>query len=189
MNDQNRAILWAREIIAHPDTTLILDTETTGLDWGREIVQIAIIDATGKELLNTLVKPIRPIPPTATAIHHITDEKVKNAPSWPEIWPQILKLIQDCEALVIYNAAFDVRMIHSTNSMNDLTWSEPSKKISCAMLEYAAFYGEWSNFHHHYKWLPLHGGDHTALGDCKATLERLRGMANSVLQQESPEEV
>ena len=47
----------------------ILDTETTGLYDDAEIVEISIIDENGGVLLDTLVKPLKPIPAEATAIH------------------------------------------------------------------------------------------------------------------------
>ncbi|MGW2891812.1 hypothetical protein ACWDDN_42215 [Streptomyces griseoruber] len=49
----------ARELLV-PDAAVILDTETTSLDG--QTVEIAVIDAaTGKKLMNTLVKPTEPI--------------------------------------------------------------------------------------------------------------------------------
>ena len=44
----------------------ILDTETTGLDNQAEIVEISIIAQQGQVVLDTLVKPLRPIPADAT---------------------------------------------------------------------------------------------------------------------------
>ncbi len=44
---------------------MILDTETTGL-YDAEIVELSIIDTAGNVLLDTLVRPTRPIPAEAT---------------------------------------------------------------------------------------------------------------------------
>lgn len=54
------------------DNRLFIDTETTGLGDDAEIVEICIIDSHGFILLNTLVKPTKPIPDEAIAIHGIT---------------------------------------------------------------------------------------------------------------------
>ena len=52
---------------------LFLDTETTGLATPDQIIEIAIVDQTGKGLLNTLVNPGRvPINGHAQAAHGIT---------------------------------------------------------------------------------------------------------------------
>ena len=77
MTPQQQAHQWLR------DNCLILDAETTGLGEDAEIVEITIIDTTGKPLINTLVKPSTPIPAEATAIHGITNEMVRHAPTWP----------------------------------------------------------------------------------------------------------
>ncbi|NDD11792.1 MAG: hypothetical protein EB072_03880 [Betaproteobacteria bacterium] len=54
---------------------VFLDTETTGLSpsSGDKIVEIAIVDGSGRILLNSLVDPGRAIPWHATNVHGITD--------------------------------------------------------------------------------------------------------------------
>ncbi len=60
---------------------LFIDTETTGLGDDAEIVEICIIDSHGFIMLNTLIKPTKPIPDEAIAIHGITNEMVAFAPA------------------------------------------------------------------------------------------------------------
>jgi DNA polymerase III subunit epsilon len=45
------------------------------------------------------------------------------------------------------------------------------------MLWYSQWVGERNEYHGDYKWQRLPGGDHSALGDCKATLEVIEAMA------------
>ena len=104
----------ARALLA--DNPLFFDTETTGLDGSAEICDIAIIDAAGQVLLNTLVKPTCPIPPQASAVHGITDADVAEAPTITAIWPELAALLAGARPLVAYNASFDRRMI--TQSAN-----------------------------------------------------------------------
>lgn len=59
---------------------MILDTETTGLDYDDKIVEIAVIDLDGNVLINTLVDPNKAIPKEATEIHGIANKMVENAP-------------------------------------------------------------------------------------------------------------
>lgn len=87
--------------------TLIIDTETTGLAEDSEIVEIAILSISGTVLLNTLIKPIKPIDPKATAIHGITDEMVKDAPYFSDIAAVLYHIIKN-KTLVGHNVAFDV---------------------------------------------------------------------------------
>lgn len=105
---RDHAILRAEKHIT--SGAYILDTETTGLGDAAEIVEIAIIRADGTILMNRLVKPSRPIPAPATAIHGITDADVKDAPTWPDIWPEVKTLISD-RTVIAYNASFDQDMI------------------------------------------------------------------------------
>ena len=45
------------------------------------------------------------------------------------------------------------------------------------METYAEWVGEWSDYFGSYKWQPLPGGDHDAVGDAQAALAVLRRMA------------
>jgi DNA polymerase III subunit epsilon len=85
--DQLKATQWARELLARE--FVILDTETTGIK-EPEICQIAIIDHNANTLLNTLVRPNKPIESQAQSVHGISNESVKNAPTFREIYPEIL---------------------------------------------------------------------------------------------------
>jgi DNA polymerase III epsilon subunit-like protein len=87
---------------------LFLDTETTGLSptAGDAVVEIAIVDADGRAVLNTLVDPGRTIPWQATSVHGITNEMVRGQPTLTQLMPQIRKIISK-EIVVIYNSSFD----------------------------------------------------------------------------------
>ena len=89
---------------------VVLDTETTGIRRA-EVVQIALVDSQGQTLLDTLVKPVESIPRDATAIHHITDSMVVDAPPWAEVSPQVETLLRNRD-VVVYNAVFDRKIMH-----------------------------------------------------------------------------
>lgn len=168
---------WARGVLADP-AALILDTETTGLA-GR-IVEISIIRAIdGIVLLNTLINPECPIPASATAIHGITDEMVESAPVFDTVYYQIKRLVEGAGRVVIYNAEFDKDRLWSDTHRCELPLLE--FKSECAMLWYAAWYGDWSNYHKSFRWQRLSGG-HRALGDCEACLEQIKRMAKDETQ-------
>ena len=78
-------ITWARQVIETGET-LILDTETTGLNAHDEVIQLGIVDMRGIVLLDTLVRPTNPIAPEARAIHGITDEVLAQAPSFSNLY-------------------------------------------------------------------------------------------------------
>lgn len=88
----------------------VIDLETTGFDARRNdrVVEVAIVrvDHTGHELgaFSTLIHPGRPV--GATAVHHITDDMVCDAPTFPEIAPAILAWMEGT-VIVAHNAGFE----------------------------------------------------------------------------------
>lgn len=173
--DRERVVDWACGLLQRKDW-VILDTETTGTFDFDEIVQVAILSCDGEILLDTLVRPTQSIPLDATAIHGITNDDVKDAPLFPEVYEKIEAIIQE-KTVVIYNAQFDVRLIQqSLAKHNLLPIGLDLDNVDCAMLMYSAWVGElWP--YGGYKWQKLESGDHTALGDCRATLELIKKMA------------
>lgn len=179
------------EIVAQvlQDGCVILDMETTGLH-NAEPIEIAVIDHTGAVLLNQRIKPLRPerlsvkgeYGETATDIHGITAEDLENAPSFSEVYPALYEALHG-KHVVIYNKDFDLPLLRATRQEWDCVPFEFAK-VSCAMLWYAQFCGDWSDYWKSYRWQPLPGGDHSALGDALATLEVLKEMAASLVKVE-----
>ena len=169
--DRVRVVKWARKQLTR-DNWAILDTETTGL-YNAEIVEIAIIDNTGKPLLNTLIKPTIGIPVKASSIHGITDDMVCAAKTFPEIYPQIVEISRSNQIL-IYNANFDMGILDYCCKLHNL----PKLKFNftCLMLIAAEWYGDWSYYHKSYRYPRLPNGNHKALGDCLAGLELIKRM-------------
>ena len=158
----------------------VLDTETTGLDHA-EVCQIAVINPHGGIELDTLVCTKYPIPPDATHIHGITNDMVRDAPTWPLLLPEITRLLTGTN-VIVYNALYDRKIMHQTGER----WGLPKtdwKALSdwhCAMEAFAPIYGDWNHYRQSYRWQKLataaqyYGapveGAHSALGDCRMTL-------------------
>lgn len=176
--DRRAAARWAAGLLADPTGVVVLDTETTGLSSIDEIVQIAMIDGAGEVLLDTLVKPTISIPLAAWNIHGISDADVAEAPTIAKVQPRIVETIGRRQ-LVIYNANFDLTLIRQSLiacGLPDLEL-ESLAGVHCAMQWYAQYVGEWNDYWGNYRWQKLPGGDHSALGDARATLALLRRMA------------
>lgn len=169
---------------------VVLDNETTGLERG-EIVQIGIIDSSGQTLIDSLVKPVEPIPPSATRIHGITDQMVINAPGFSEIWTRILPMLTNTN-VIVYNAVYDRKMLHQSAEAAGLGRTD-WKGLSpwwCAMEAFAEIYGEWNEYRGNYKWQRLSTacsyynipvvGAHGALADCLMTLAVCKKMAEAL---------
>lgn len=89
----------------------VIDIETTGIDPNADsVVEIAALDMTetgmSKQPRMSLVFPGRDIPPTASAVHHIVNDDVANAPRAREIVPEILRPDEPA-IFVAHNASFE----------------------------------------------------------------------------------
>ena len=95
---------------------IVLDTETTGFDpkTGDRLIEVGCIEIhdllpTGRTF-HRLVNPDRLIPPDATRVHGITDDKVKDAPKFSEIVKDLQDFIGDAP-IIAHNAQFDRNFI------------------------------------------------------------------------------
>jgi DNA polymerase-3 subunit epsilon len=149
---RQHAIEQARILVAREP--VYLDTETTGLEMADQIVEICILDHDGKPLVDCLVKPKGKIPVLASRIHGITDEMVTDAPTWPELWPQVAAALAG-RHVAIYNADFDLGMMKNSHRKYHLSWVFPGESSFCVMKLYAQFYGEWNHYHGSYRWQKL----------------------------------
>ncbi|MFD0982507.1 3'-5' exonuclease [Tropicimonas aquimaris] len=98
-------------------TCVVFDTETTGLlpSSGDKIVQIAALRLLGGkripgEEFESLVNPERPIPASATEVHHVTNEMVASAPTIATVGRRFHAFAQDA-VLVAHNAPFDLEFL------------------------------------------------------------------------------
>ena len=95
---------------------IVLDTETTGFDprTGDRLIEVGCIEIldllpTGRTF-HRFVNPERLIPPDATRVHGITDDKVKDAPKFAEIVIDLADFIGDAP-VIAHNAQFDRNFI------------------------------------------------------------------------------
>ncbi len=184
--DKQSAVEWARLLLQRNDW-VVLDTETTGLDAKSEVIQVAILSPDNEVLLNSYVKPtlLKEIPAASTAVHGISMQMLAEAPTISDLLPR-LEAVLEGKLIVCFNAAFDMRLLKQTIAMSPGRGNYLRLRSDCAMLAYSKFAGEWSDSKLDYKWQKLPSGDHSALGDCRATLSLIRQMANFVRISEQP---
>ena len=91
------------------------DLETTGTNISKDrIVEICILKVNpdaSRETKTWLVNPEMPIPKESSAIHGITDDKVKDAPTFREIAPKIQEMISGCDLAGFNSNRFDVPLL------------------------------------------------------------------------------
>ena len=94
---------------------IFFDLETTGVNAAKDkIVEISYIKVypNGKEESNTIrINPGRHIPEEATAVHHITDDDVKNCPSFKDVAKELSRVFEGCDIAGFNSNRFDLPLL------------------------------------------------------------------------------
>lgn len=96
---------------------IVLDVETTGLnplvDKIVDIAAVHVLNSVRGVPYRSLVNPEMPIPPEASAVHHIVDRDVEDAPKMDKVLPIIENVTKDA-IVVAHNARFDASFLPIT---------------------------------------------------------------------------
>ena len=94
---------------------IFFDLETTGVNAAKDkIVEISYIKVypNGKEESNTIrINPGRHIPEEATAVHHITDDDVKNCSSFKDVAKELSRVFEGCDIAGFNSNRFDLPLL------------------------------------------------------------------------------
>tara|TARA_R110002072_G_scaffold38232_1_gene110730 strand:- start:21 stop:794 length:774 start_codon:yes stop_codon:yes gene_type:complete len=109
------------------------DLETTGVNVAQDrIVEISIIKLNpdgSEEVMTELVNPGMPIPKESSDIHHITDDKVANKPSFKELAPKIKAFIGNSDLSGFNCLKFDVPLLMEEFLRNDSDMDMKGRKV------------------------------------------------------------
>jgi DNA polymerase-3 subunit epsilon len=106
-----------------------------------EVVEIGILETDGSPLLDELVCPQGAIRPDMSATHGITNEVVRAAPPWAEVYPRVRLALQDRRVVVYDPAACLDLMRHSTNIAHR-RWDIDEDSFIDVQALFARFHGE-----------------------------------------------
>lgn len=94
---------------------VFFDLETTGINITKDrIVEISLLKVhpNGKEEIKSrLINPEMPIPPPAIAIHGITDDDVKDCPTFRQVAKSLADMLEGCDLAGFNSSRFDVPML------------------------------------------------------------------------------
>ena len=94
---------------------VFFDLETTGTNILRDrIVEISVVKVTPdgeREVKTSRINPEMHIPEESTAIHHITDEMVAQAPTFRQISKALNQFFDDCDIAGFNSNKFDVPLL------------------------------------------------------------------------------
>ncbi len=93
----------------------VIDLETTGINLSSDrIIEIAIVKIMpdGKKLSKRkLINPGMPIPPSSSEIHGISNEMVKDAPTFKQVANELKQFIENCDLAGYNSNRFDIPML------------------------------------------------------------------------------
>ncbi len=94
---------------------IFFDLETTGTNVTQDrIVELSFIKVypDGHDESKTRrINPEMPIPPASTAVHHITDEDVKDAPTFRQVARSLMDIFEGCDIAGYNSNKFDVPLL------------------------------------------------------------------------------
>ena len=105
---------------------VFLDTETTGIETGACVIELAAIMVEDNEIIDIFhqyAKPYRPINPAAQAAHGITEELLSDKPEEKEMLKDFIEWVEgagEVREIFAYNAQFDIRVINDRIKMDFL---------------------------------------------------------------------
>jgi DNA polymerase III epsilon subunit-like protein len=118
---------------------LFFDLELTGVYDHDEILSITIVDANGKLIMDTLVKPARTRKWKRTEkIHGITPDMVEDAPLLTELIPTIKEIFANMDHLVAYGVSTDyshIKYIYDTEAEREALHD----KVRCCANEFVRY--------------------------------------------------
>ena len=171
---------------------VVIDTETTGFHAyaGDAIVSIALLEMQGLtptgRAYTSLVNPRRDIPPASTAIHHITEADVAQAPVLEEALCDVIPFIGD-SILIGHHVQFDIRFLNK--ALYQLCWGHLRHPCLDTMMLYTAVSGRLG----HYTLEEVAQAckvtirdRHTAYGDAMATAAIFQALAPRLSRIEQP---
>lgn len=92
-----------------------IDLETTGTNLGSDrIVEIAIVKILpdgSKSVKRKIINPEMPVPRTASDIHGITDEMVKDAPTFKQVAHELKQMLDGCDISGYNSNRFDIPLL------------------------------------------------------------------------------
>lgn len=164
------------------------DIEATGLDIINDrIVEIAVIKllVTGeKKVYHKRINPERSIPTEATLIHGISNEDIKDAPTFREVAKELANFLQGCDLAGFNILKFDIPILVESFLRENVEFNPETKKIVDAQKIFHLM--EKRNLAAAYKFYCSKelANAHNALADAEATIDILSAQVTHYLDQQ-----
>lgn len=110
-----------------------IDLETTGTNLATDrIVEIAIVKINpdgSRQVKRKLINPEMPIPEQATAVHGITNEMVKQAPTFKQVANELKQFLENADIAGYNSNRFDIPLLVEEFLRADIAFDLSSKRL------------------------------------------------------------
>lgn len=106
-----------------------------------EVVELAVLESDGSPLLEELVCPRGAIRPDMSAVHGITNELVRLAPPWAEIYPRVCLALLE-RRVVVYDRTACLGVLRHSTDLTRLRWDIDGDDFIDIAAVFARFHGQ-----------------------------------------------
>ncbi|HBS85097.1 MAG: DNA polymerase III subunit epsilon [Bacteroidetes bacterium GWF2_38_335] len=165
-----------------------IDLETTGINVAADrIVEICILKVmpNGHEEIKTFrINPTIPIPPKSTEIHGITDEDVKNEPTFKEVGKVIARMLEGCDLAGYNSNKFDFPLLAEEFIRAEIDFDMKKRKFIDVQVIFHKMEQRTLSAAYKFYCNKDHNDAHSAEADVKATWEILNAQLDKYKELE-----
>jgi len=169
----------------------VIDLETTGTYMGTDrIIEIAIVKLLpdGNQVLKRkIINPQMPIPKSVTELHGITDEMVKDAPTFKQVAHELKQILDGCDLAGYNSNRFDIPMLMEEFLRADVDFDMRNRKLVDVQKIFHLMEQRTLSAAYKFYCNKIHNAAHSAEADAIATveifhaqLERYPDLGNSI---------
>ncbi len=156
----------------------VIDLETTGTNLATDrIVEIAIVKLMpdgSKALKHKLIHPEMPIPRQASDIHGISDEHVKDAPTFRQSANELKQFLDHCDLAGYNSNRFDIPLLVEEFLRIGIDFDMKGRKLVDVQRVFHLMEQRTLTAAYRFYCDKIHDGAHGAQADAEATLEILQ---------------
>ena len=117
------------------DDVLVIEVQGTGARSHPEAVAVAVIDTTGRVLLDTVSLPQESIQPQASQLHGLTRARLRrmNARPWPDVHAEVAELLQRAPVVIAWDGETARSLLEKTAARHHLELPTASWHSACRL--------------------------------------------------------
>jgi len=155
----------------------VIDLETTGVNLGSdriiEIGMVKILPDGNKSVKRKLINPEMPIPQVTTDLHGISNEMVKDAPTFKQAAPEIRQFLDSCDLGGYNSNRFDIPMLMEEFLRAEVEFDMKGRKLVDVQKIFHMMEQRTLSAAYKFYCEKVLDGAHSAEADARATMEIL----------------